>query len=261
VGVAKARTLGVDPLPSPPPKGGRERTFCAANTQNLIRVHDDQSPDRDISRPEVVMDWLWFLFSFEGRINRAKFYLAGLVLLCWMIFLVFLFVVVSAAYGDFRSFGLNTGLVSLHATLDGPRSFHLDINDIFALVDPATYRALPRTDITAALAHAVVTPLFLWIFLAVSVKRLHDRDKSGWWMVLFFAVPGIYKQFEDRLPDTYFLLPVTTAVFALTVWAFVELYFLKGTSWPNRFGPNPLGKQQARPRSAASRLRATTAYD
>ena len=28
-------------------------------------------------RPEVAMDWVWFLFGFEGRINRAKFFLAG----------------------------------------------------------------------------------------------------------------------------------------------------------------------------------------
>ena len=207
------------------------------------------------------MDWSWFLFGFGGRINRAKYWLAGLVILCWMIFFVFLFVVLSAALGDLRSFGLDVGLASFHATLDGPKSFHLGINDIFALVDPATYRALPQTDIAAALAHVVVTPLFLWVFLAVSVKRLHDRDKSGWWMVPFFALPGLYKQFEDRLPDTYFLLPVAIAVFVLITWGFVELYFLTGTRSSNLFGPNPLGKQQARPRSAASRLRATTAYD
>jgi len=203
---------------------------------------------------------VWLLFSFEGRINRAKFYLAGLALLCWMIFLVFLFVVLSAAYGDFRSFGVDMGLVNLHATLDGPKSFHLGINDIFALVDPATYRALPRTDIAGALAHAVVTPLLLWVFFAVSVKRLHDRDKSGWWMIPFFVLPGLYKQFEGRLPDSYFLLPIASAVFVFTAWGFVEMYFLKGTTWPNRFGPNPLGKQQARPRSTESRLRATAAY-
>jgi uncharacterized membrane protein YhaH (DUF805 family) len=207
------------------------------------------------------MDWVWLLFSFEGRINRAKFYLAGLVLLCWMILLVFLFVVLSAAYGDFRSFGLDMGLVNLHATLDGPKSFHLGINDIFALVDPTTWRALPRTDIAGALAHTVVTPLMVWVFFAVSVKRLHDRDKSGWWMVPFFAMPGLYKQFEGRLPNSNFLLPVAIAVFALIIWGFVELYCRKGTRATNLFGPNPLGKQQARPRSAESRLRASTAYD
>ena len=27
--------------------------------------------------------------------------------------------------------------------------------------------------------------------LAVGVKRLHDRNKSGWYLVLFYIVPGI----------------------------------------------------------------------
>jgi hypothetical protein len=50
-------------------------------------------------------------------------------------------------------------------------------------------------------------------------------------------------------------------MFILIIWAFVELYFLKGTRASNLFGPNPLRKQQARPRSTESRLRATTACD
>jgi uncharacterized membrane protein YhaH (DUF805 family) len=24
-----------------------------------------------------------------------------------------------------------------------------------------------------------------WCFAAIGIKRLHDRNKSGWWMVLF----------------------------------------------------------------------------
>jgi uncharacterized membrane protein YhaH (DUF805 family) len=32
------------------------------------------------------MDWTWFLFSFKGRINRAKGWLAGLIIVCWMTF-------------------------------------------------------------------------------------------------------------------------------------------------------------------------------
>lgn len=188
------------------------------------------------------MDWVWFLFSFEGRINRAKYWLAGLVIVCWMSFFVFIFFCISVPFG-------------------GPRTFNIDINDIFGLADPATWRPLTRADIPSVIVHGVATPLFLWVFLATSVKRLHDRDKSGWWMVLFFVLPGLYKQFGDRLPDSRFLLPVAIAVFMLLIWGGVELYFLKGTRSSNLFGPNPLGKQQARPRSATSRLRATTPYD
>jgi len=33
------------------------------------------------------MDWTWYLFRFKGRINRAKYWLAALIIVCWMIFL------------------------------------------------------------------------------------------------------------------------------------------------------------------------------
>ena len=31
------------------------------------------------------MNWTWYLFGFKGRINRAKYWLAGLVILSFMI--------------------------------------------------------------------------------------------------------------------------------------------------------------------------------
>ena len=46
----------------------------------------------------------------------------------------------------------------------------------------------------------------------------------------------------------------------LMIWGIVELYFLRGTRWTNRFGPNPLGKEQMRARSAEARRRATTPW-
>jgi hypothetical protein len=47
----------------------------------------------------------------------------------------------------------------------------------------------------------------------------------------------------------------------LCVWGFIELLFLRGTKWTNRFGPNPLGKEQMRARTERDRLRATTPWD
>jgi uncharacterized membrane protein YhaH (DUF805 family) len=64
------------------------------------------------------MDWTWYLFRFDGRINRAKYWLAGLIIICWMIFLA----VIVAAFG--------------------PRSFGFSVTDIFKVVDPDTYRQL-----------------------------------------------------------------------------------------------------------------------
>jgi len=69
---------------------------------------------------------------------------------------------------------------------------------------------------------ALVSVLFMliifWPSLAIQVKRWHDRNKSGWW-VLINVVP--------------FIGPL---------WAIVENGFLKGTAESNRFGENPRQK-------------------
>ena len=50
--------------------------------------------------------------------------------------------------------------------------------------------------------------------LAVSVRRLHDIDRTGWWVLLTFTVIGII---------------------VLFAWG-----FMRGTVGANRFGPDPL---------------------
>jgi uncharacterized membrane protein YhaH (DUF805 family) len=188
------------------------------------------------------MDWVWYLFKFEGRINRAKYWLAVLIIVCWMIFLMLLlYVPVGYLFG-------------------WPKELNFSLENIFAIVDPKSFEKLSRADISAIIVNAVTMPLFLWVFLATAVKRLHDRDMSGWWIIPFFAVPGIYHQFADRVPHTLLLVFVAWPIPACYLWGIVELYFLPGTRWPNRFGPNPLGKQPMRPRSTEMRLRTTTAW-
>ena len=92
------------------------------------------------------------------------------------------------------------------------------------------------------------TPIFvvgLWIVAAATIKRLHDRDKSVWWILVFFIAPCLLGKIVDWLPDdssvavvaTYFLV---FDMVGLYVWGNVELFVLRGTSGPNRFGPDPL---------------------
>ena len=84
-----------------------------------------------------------------------------------------------------------------------------------------------------------------------SVKRLHDRDKSGWWIVPFFVLPGLYKQLAEWLPDNfYFVMLLALIVFVFCIWGFVEMYFLKGSRKTNRFGADPLAPvpRDTRPR-------------
>ncbi|MFY9892881.1 MAG: DUF805 domain-containing protein [Xanthobacteraceae bacterium] len=63
--------------------------------------------------------------------------------------------------------------------------------------------------------------------LAVSVRRLHDLDRTGWWLLLGF-------------------IPLIGSII-LIVW-----FCTRGTPGPNRFGPDPLaGFGQINPRPAA----------
>lgn len=56
---------------------------------------------------------------------------------------------------------------------------------------------------------------FMLIGILVQIKRWHDRDKSGWWVLINF-------------------IPCLGGI-----WALIELGFLPGTAGPNRFGPDP----------------------
>jgi uncharacterized membrane protein YhaH (DUF805 family) len=67
--------------------------------------------------------------------------------------------------------------------------------------------------------NGAVSLILLYPSLAVDVKRLHDRDKSGWWILLL-------------------LVPVLGFI-----WFIVECGCLRGTAGPNRFGPDPLPAQ------------------
>lgn len=175
------------------------------------------------------MDWTWYMFSFEGRINRAKLWLAVLVITCWMIFLTLLVVMVSGLFG-------------------GAKSFSFRVSDIFLIFDAATYRSLSKADLFPLFVKVIGVPLFGWVYFATSIKRLHDRDRSGWWIIPFSIAPSLYNQFEDRLGDSSLLLLPDLAAFILCIWGFVEMYCLKGSRKTNRFGPNPLQPIDTRPR-------------
>lgn len=199
------------------------------------------------------MDWVWFLFEFDGRINRAKAWLALLIILCWMIFLAFLMLIIDQVFGN------------------PVKSIHFSVDDIFGFVDPVVLRAAVarlREGKEASPAHLVVTfihaagtLIFAWVYVATCVKRLHDRDKNGWWIVPYFVFAGLYSQFQDRLPDSYLLFSLSWSAVLLMIAGFVDIYCLKGTRWTNRFGPNPLPKAQTRPRGRQSGGKSSSGWD
>ena len=43
----------------------------------------------------------------------------------------------------------------------------------------------------AEMTSLLVNLILLVPFLAVSVRRLHDRNKSGWWLLIIFTIIGL----------------------------------------------------------------------
>jgi uncharacterized membrane protein YhaH (DUF805 family) len=119
------------------------------------------------------------LFSFQGRVNRAKFWLVHLAM--WL--------VTAVVFGSIFGGAAMTS-------------------------DPAA--AFESVGMVPGLVLAVVYVLMVWIGLAIGVKRWHDRNKSGWWILIS-------------------LVPVIGGL-----WYLIECGFLRGTVGPNTYGPDPL---------------------
>ena len=169
------------------------------------------------------VDWKHYLFGFEGRINRAKY---------WLYIPI--------------SFGAQSTAFLILAPF--PKPFGTP-----HIAEPTT---LPEL-ITWILIIAFVA-LGIWIGLAVQIKRLHDRDKSGWWVFLFGwqpIVPIVGEPIISIGGDGGLAFPAShyvhldlgafgpllaLALLIVAIWAFIELYCLPGTEGPNRFGPDPL---------------------
>jgi uncharacterized membrane protein YhaH (DUF805 family) len=75
--------------------------------------------------------------------------------------------------------------------------------------------------------------------LAISIRRLHDRGKSGWWIAIFLSPLVLETIASVRDLDAAVMVPLMVLSLVITFWAFVELGLLPGTAGPNRYGPDP----------------------
>lgn len=73
--------------------------------------------------------------------------------------------------------------------------------------------------------------------IAVGIKRLHDREKSGWWLLIFYLLPVLLDRFGNIIGVGIIF---SLASIAISIWGLVELGFLRGTMGSNQYGPDPL---------------------
>jgi len=181
-----------------------------------------------------------YLFGFSGRINRAK---------QWAVLLVSLV------------HGVIVGLV-FGFTLGG----HTIVDVINGKTTVAAIAASPQGHLFGII-FCVLYAIGLYIGLAVMTKRLHDRNKSAWWLIVFFVAPlalqvptlmampamfahlgAVIHAAQAHLPpppqpvQPPLIVIARGAATIIGIWAFVELYILRGTVGENRYGPDPLAR-------------------
>lgn len=79
--------------------------------------------------------------------------------------------------------------------------------------------------------------------IATGVRRLHDRNRSGWWLLVYWLAPTLASAWAETVPEasSAFLAAagLSLAGLLVTLWSLVELGFLKGATGPNRYGADP----------------------
>jgi uncharacterized membrane protein YhaH (DUF805 family) len=94
--------------------------------------------------------------------------------------------------------------------------------------------------IVAAIILGIVYIVLVIAGIFVGIKRLHDRDRSGWWLLVFYVVPAILSGISEALSRSGIGILFVLASLAISIWAFVELGCLRGTIGPNQYGEDPL---------------------
>jgi len=107
------------------------------------------------------MIYAWLLFSFRGRVNRARYLVVQLALLTFWLVL----------WPKF--------------------SFHFSSQ-------------------WEALQWVVAIPM-IWINAAITVKRLHDLNRSGWWAVAILIVNRLSYIYYGLFFGLYFGVDISTA--------------------------------------------------
>src|ERR1700730_1451983 len=174
-----------------------------------------------------------FLFSTEGRISRSQFWLK-----CVLSFIVL--------------FAIWTTIFLVFAA----RIAFSSIN-------------MPKLVLVYFLMFLFFFLITAWPFTVVLVKRMHDRNKSGW-LVLAYWIPAafqiifpVHNLFATARHDTsaastsvdLINLFATTRhgqdtsdlstivdliVFAVMAWFFIEFGCMRGTNGANQYGPDPV---------------------
>jgi uncharacterized membrane protein YhaH (DUF805 family) len=160
------------------------------------------------------MNWTWLFFSFEGRINRAKW---------WLALLVFVVLALLISFAILPLLGLS--VMTMGATAGGA-AVSLIITLIFAYPGTAVLvKRIKDRDRPLWLVAVFWAPTVLSILGQLAGVTASVQDIGG----------------QQVLMPTAFGWVVNLLSFVVGIWALIELGCLRGTKGPNQHGPDPLG--------------------
>lgn len=93
-----------------------------------------------------------------------------------------------------------------------------------------------------ALVLAPALAAYALVVCSCLVRRLHDRGRSGWWLVPFFAGPVLLNAAAMHLLSSASAALVWTGValslatFGANIWVFAEVGLRRGTPGENAYG-------------------------
>lgn len=163
-----------------------------ASTENAHTPNTPTIPSRR-SKSKSSASIKTLLFSFEGRVPRKIYWIVAIPI--GLITNLYFFIKVAAAFSK----------LSLASEANPVGLDEIATIGLFDLVFWIGW-----------------LPVAFWAGLAISIKRFHDRNKSGWWTLLILA---------QVIPVIGWLVPV---------WFIIELGCLRGTDGSNNYGQDPL---------------------
>jgi uncharacterized membrane protein YhaH (DUF805 family) len=168
------------------------------------------------------MEWMFMPLKryadFSGRSRRMEFWM-------WQLFQLLVYVLV----------------VVLAMALGGGALMMMGSGG-----DPASLMAAGGAMMIVIMLYSLYCLAVLIPSIAVAVRRLHDTDRTGWWVLAPLApyvVMIVAGAMVAASPDSAAAAGgiVLVSMVAVVVLALVLLvfYFLEGTKGPNRYGPDP----------------------
>jgi uncharacterized membrane protein YhaH (DUF805 family) len=154
--------------------------------------------------------------GFEGRINRAKWWI-GIIII--VVIAIIINLILNAVLG-------------------------------VSTVDPTQPDWIQSMVRKMSISQLITLAIVIYPGLALATKRLNDRDRPRWFAYVFYApsvltilagLAGLTMTVNNNLPQNTtigWILSILSLV--VGIWALVELGILKGTDGPNQHGPDPL---------------------